>query len=140
MADPDAEIDKRCAHNPLVKRTIVQELQMLLHQNKNFVNMFKVALDRILSDSHNIVIRTDKTPAGKHTRRFNSPTIDEVAVVIVGEYLQSGDIVLHRWNNDLKRVSETRRSYDALQYPLILWQGGDGYHFNMKMVNEVTGN
>lgn len=59
MADPDAEIDKRCAHNPLVKRTIVQELQMLLHQNRNFVNMFKVALDRIPSDSHNIVIRTE---------------------------------------------------------------------------------
>ncbi|GBP87758.1 hypothetical protein EVAR_28640_1 [Eumeta japonica] len=119
----DAEVDNRCAHNPTVKRTIVQELQMFLHQNNNLVNMFKIALDRMPSDSHNIIIRADKTPAGEHTRRFNSPTIDEVAVVIVGENLQSRDIVLHRRNSDLKRVSETHRSYDGLQYPLIFWQG-----------------
>ncbi|XP_063907805.1 uncharacterized protein LOC135125948 [Zophobas morio] len=100
--------------------------------------MFKIALDLMPSDSHKIIIRADKTPAGKHTRRFNSPTIDEVAVIIVGENLQSRDIVLHRRNSDLKRVSETHRSYDALQYPLIFWQGEDGYHFNIKMVNEVT--
>jgi hypothetical protein len=58
--------------------------------------MFKIALDRMPSDSHNIVIRADKTPAGEHARRFNSPTIDEVAIVIVGENLQFRDIVLHR--------------------------------------------
>lgn len=139
MGNSDAEVDKRCAHNPTVKRTIVQELQMFLHQNNNLVNIFKIALDRMSSDSHIIVIRADKTPAGEHTRRFNSPTIDEV-VVIVGENLQSRDIVLHRRNNDLKRVSETHRTYDALQYPLIFWQGEDGYHFNIKMVNQVTGN
>lgn len=140
MGNSDDEVDKRCAHNPTVKRTIVQELQMFLHQKNNLVNMFQIALDRMPSDSHNIVIRADKAPAGEHTRRFNSPTIDEVAVVIVGENLQSRDIVLHRRNNDLKRVSETHRTYDALQYPLIFWQGEDGYHFNIKMVNEVTGN
>lgn len=139
MGNSDAEIDNRCAHNPKVKRIIVQELQIFLHQNNNLVNMFKIALDRMSSDSHNIIIRADKTPTGEHTRRFNSPTIDEVAVVIVGENLQSRDIVLHRWNSDLKRVSETHRSYDALQYPLIFWQGVDGYHFNIKMVNQVTG-
>nr|XP_041631043.1 uncharacterized protein LOC121502160 [Drosophila kikkawai] len=139
MGNSDAEINNRCAHNPTVKRTIVQQLQMFLHQNNNLVNMFKIALDRMPSDSHNIIIRADKTPAGEHTRRFNSPTIDEVAVVIVGENLQSRDIVLHRRNSALKRVSETHRSYDALQYPLIFWQGEDGYHFNIKMVNQVTG-
>ncbi|XP_063931152.1 uncharacterized protein LOC135143203 [Zophobas morio] len=124
MGNSDAEVDNRCAHNPT---------------NNNLVNMFKIALDRMPSDSHNIIIRADKTPAGEHTRRFNSHTIDEVAVVIVGENLQSRDIVLHRRNSDLKRVSETHRSYDALQYPLIFWQGEDGYHFNIKMENEVTG-
>ncbi|XP_025831529.1 uncharacterized protein LOC112904787 [Agrilus planipennis] len=139
MGNSDAEVDKRCAHNPTVKRTIIQELQMFLHQNNNLVNIFKIALDRMPSDSHNIVIRADKIPAGENTRRFNSPTIDEVAVVIVGENLQSRDIVLHRRNNDLKRISETNRTYDALQYPLIFWQGEDGYHFNIKMVNQLTG-
>ncbi|XP_076254335.1 glucose transporter 4 enhancer factor isoform X3 [Rhynchophorus ferrugineus] len=90
MGNSDAEVDKRWAHNPAVKGTIVQELQIFLLQDNNLVNMFKIALDQMPSDSHNIVIR-----------RFNSPTIDEVAVVIVGENLQSRDIVLHRRSNDL---------------------------------------
>ncbi|GBP22167.1 hypothetical protein EVAR_10677_1 [Eumeta japonica] len=126
-----AEGDKRCDYNPTVKRTIVQGLQMFLHQNNNLVNMFKIALNRMPSDSHKI--QADKTPVGEYTRRFNSPTIGEVAVVIVGENLQSKDIVLQRRNNDLKRVSEIHRTYDALQYPLVFWQGEDGYHFNIKM-------
>ncbi|GBP39754.1 hypothetical protein EVAR_23080_1 [Eumeta japonica] len=88
------EVDNRCAHNPTVKRTIVQKSRMFLHQDNNLVNVFKIALDRMPPDSHNIVIQADKIPVGEHTRRFNSPTIDEVAVVVAGENLQSRDIVL----------------------------------------------
>lgn len=36
-------------------------------------------------------------------------------------------------------MSETHQSYDALQYPILFWQGEDGYHFSMKMINPVTG-
>lgn len=36
--------------------------------------MFKIALDRMQSDSYNIIIKADKTP-GEHTRKFNSPII-----------------------------------------------------------------
>ncbi|ESO07130.1 hypothetical protein HELRODRAFT_170432 [Helobdella robusta] len=78
MSNSDAEDDNRCAHNPTVKRTIVRELQMFLHQNNNLVNMFKIALDQMPSGSHNSIIRADKTPGGEHTRGFNSPTIDEL--------------------------------------------------------------
>jgi len=91
------------------------------------------------SDNHKSVIRADKTPAVEHARRFNAPTIDDVAIIIVGEDLQSRDIVLHRRNDQLKRVSETHRSYDALQYPLLFWQGDDGYHFKIKMINLSNG-
>ncbi|XP_076264167.1 uncharacterized protein LOC143198693 [Rhynchophorus ferrugineus] len=91
------------------------------------------------SDNHKIVIRADKTPAGQHTRRFNAPTIDEVAIVVVGENLESRDIVLHRRNFQLQPIKETHRSYDALQYPIIFWQGEDGYDLSIKMINPITG-
>ncbi|XP_050065101.1 uncharacterized protein LOC126554025 [Aphis gossypii] len=91
------------------------------------------------SDNHKIVIRADKTPAGQHTRRFNAPTIDEVAIVVVGENLESRDIVLRRRNDQLQRIKETHRSYDALQYPIIFWQGEDGYDFSIKMINPIAG-
>lgn len=51
------------------------------------------------SDNHKIVIRADKTPAGQHARRFSAPTIDKVTIVVVGENLESRDIVLHRRND-----------------------------------------
>ncbi|KAL4091329.1 hypothetical protein QTP88_026032 [Uroleucon formosanum] len=89
--------------------------------------------------NYKIVIRADKTPAGQHARRFNAPTIDEVAIVVVGENLESRDIVLHRRNDRSQRIKETHRSYDALQYPIIFWQGEDGYDFSIKMINPITG-
>ncbi|XP_076251520.1 uncharacterized protein LOC143190840 [Rhynchophorus ferrugineus] len=75
----------------------------------------------------------------QHTRRFNAPTIDEVAIVVVGENLESRDIVLHRRNDQLQPIKETHRSYDALQYPIIFWQGEDGYDLSIKMINPITG-
>ncbi|GFV94455.1 helitron_like_N domain-containing protein [Trichonephila clavipes] len=91
------------------------------------------------SDTHKIVIRADKTPAGEHVRRFNAPTVDEVAIIIVGDQFQPRDIVLHRRNEQLTKVAETHRCYDALQYPIIFWNGVDGYNFNVKIVNPVNG-
>ncbi|GFY19501.1 helitron_like_N domain-containing protein [Trichonephila clavipes] len=83
------------------------------------------------ADDYTVVIRAD--PVGQHERQFNAPTIDEVAIVIVGEEFESRDIILHRRSGDIQRVSETHRSYDGLQYRF------DGYHFNIKMINPQTG-
>lgn len=100
MGNSDAEVDQCYAHNPTMKRAIVKKSPTFLHQNNEFIKMFKIALDWMPSDSHNNVIRPDKTLAGGHARRFNSPTIDEMAIVIVGENVQSIDTVLYprRWN------------------------------------------
>ncbi|GFT76427.1 ATP-dependent DNA helicase [Trichonephila clavipes] len=91
------------------------------------------------ADDYAVVIRADKRPVGQHERQFNAPTIDEVAIVIVGEEFESRDIILHRRSGDIQRVSETHRSYDGLQYPILFWRGDDGYHFNIKMINPQTG-
>ncbi|XP_050065610.1 uncharacterized protein LOC126554598 isoform X2 [Aphis gossypii] len=104
MGNSPQEIDLRCAHNNLVKRSIVEQLQTLFHQHNQLIILFKTALDLMPSDNHKIVIRADKTPAGQHTRRFNAPTIDEVAIVVVGENLESRDIVLRRRNDQLQRI------------------------------------
>nr|XP_042905176.1 uncharacterized protein LOC122270735 [Parasteatoda tepidariorum] len=70
--------------------------------------------------------------------QFNAQTIDEVAIVIVGEEFTSRDIILYRRNGEVHKISETHRSYDALQYPILFWQGEDGYHFNINMRNPTT--
>ncbi|GFW51147.1 ATP-dependent DNA helicase [Trichonephila clavipes] len=103
------------------------------------VRLFKTAIQRMPADDYAVVIRADKRPVGQHESQFNAPTIDEVAIVIVGEEFESRDIILHRRSGDIQRVSETHRSYDGLQYPILFWRGDDGYHFNIKMINPQTG-
>lgn len=121
-------------------REIIAKLQQLLHEHNALVNLFKTALEIMPSDNHKIVIRADKKPAGAHARQFNAPTINEVAIVVVGDNVESRDIIIKRRNDgQVQRVHETHRSYDALQYPLMFWQGEDGYHFNLKMINPATG-
>lgn len=125
MGDSASQVNQRCAHNNSVKRSIVEQIQTFFHRHNELVALFTTALDRMPSDNHKIVIKADKTLAGQHARRFNAPTIDEVAIVVVGENLENRDIVLHRRSNQLQRVSKTHRSYDAIQYPILFWQGED---------------
>lgn len=74
------------------------------------------------SDDFKVVIKADKQPSGTHERTFNAPTVDEVAILIVDEQLEKHDIVLTRRDTgQVQRISETHRSYDTLQYPLMFF-------------------
>ncbi|XP_028967653.1 uncharacterized protein LOC114828293 [Galendromus occidentalis] len=137
MGDTNEQIDQRRRFNSGTIREIVADLQDMLHRHNELVRVFRSSLELMPTDDYVVVIKADKTP-GEHAGRFNAPTSDEVAIVIVGEEFNSRDIVLRRRDGCLKRVSETHRSYDALQYPLLFWQGEDGYHFNLRMRNPGT--
>ncbi|UYV84655.1 hypothetical protein LAZ67_X002997 [Cordylochernes scorpioides] len=142
MGTTDDQVNQRCRFNSSTNQEIVSSLQNLLDQHNELVRLFKTAIERMPTDDYVVVIRADKTPAGQHERRFNAPTINEVAIVIVGEEFNSRDIyiiVIHRRDDNVQRVSETHRSYDALQYPILFWQGEDGYRFNIKMRDLKTG-
>ena len=110
----------------------------MLHNVNNYVASFKTALDKMDLPEHRIVIRPDKAPTIEHPRRFNAPLTDEVAVLIVGQQFNNSDIVLQKRNDQLQRVAETHRSYDALQYPLLFCRGEDGYNFELRQVDPRT--
>lgn len=139
MGDNQLEVDQRCANFTGLRREIIGELQHLLHEHNQLINTFKTARERMISDRYKVVIRADKKPVGEHERRYNAPQVDEVAVVIVDNDCSQRDIIIQRRSNTLQRIAETHRSYDALQYPLIFWQGEDGYHFNIQQINPNTG-
>lgn len=139
IGDDNLQADQRCHSIPGTKRTVILSLQTFLQENNALVKLFKTAIEQMPSDDHTIAIRADKTPAGEHARRFNSPTMDDVAILIVGERFEARDIIIQRRNDNIQRVAETHRSYDALQYPLIFWDGQDGYHFNIMQTNPNTG-
>ncbi|XP_075449145.1 uncharacterized protein LOC142490614 [Ascaphus truei] len=138
MGDEQQEADQRCHWIPNTRCDIVISLQRMLHQHNHLINTFKTSLECMPTDDYQVIIRADKTPVGQHERRFNAPQINEVAIVIAGEQFNTRDIILQRRAHSLTRISETHRSYDALQYPLILWNGDDGYHFNIMQVHPTS--
>ncbi|GFV13242.1 ATP-dependent DNA helicase [Trichonephila clavipes] len=75
----------------------------------------------------------------KHRGRHNEPTTNEVSVLLVNQDCDKRDIVLHRHDNRLQRISETHRSYDSLQYPLMFVYREDGYNFAVYRVNPNKG-
>lgn len=139
IGNDELETNQRCSHFQGLQRDIIQKLQCLLHNHNQLIKVFKTSLDQMAADNYKIVIRADKTPAGQHERRFNAPQTNEVAVVVVDNELGRRDIIIQRRSNKLQRIAETHRSYDALQYPLIFWQGQDGYHFNIQQIDPATG-
>ena len=84
-----------------------------------------------MSRDFKIVVSEEKRPLGEHERRYNAPVVNEVAALLVNEQHGKRDIVLKLRDERLTRISETHRSYDALQYPLMLWKGQDGYRINI---------
>ncbi|XP_025412655.1 uncharacterized protein LOC112685099 [Sipha flava] len=47
---------------------------------------------QLRNDNYQIVIKADKVPAGEHAGRFNAPTVDEVAVIMVGDPVNNRDL------------------------------------------------
>ena len=141
VGNTNKETTLRCNNFPILDRDIVQGLQVMLHSRNALIRDFKCALDRIPANSPHckVLISADKRPMGEHARRYNTPAASEVAVLMVGDPADKRDIVLELRDSSIKHISETHRSYDALQYPLIFWNGQDGYMFNIPQVDPVTG-
>ncbi|XP_067120500.1 uncharacterized protein, partial [Centruroides vittatus] len=100
---------------------------------------FKAAVERYSTrENFQIVINPDKRPAGKHKGRFNAPSADEVALVILGQSFEKRDILIQSSDNNLVRIPKTHRSYDALQYSLLFCYGEDGYCVNIPQVDPVS--
>ena len=87
-------------------------------------------------EDYKVIIKADKTPVGEHERRFNAAVMSEVAILIVGQEFEKRDIIMEKRNNSLLRIRETYRTYDS-QYPLIFWEGQDGY--TLQIPHPITG-
>ena len=130
----------RGINQPRVKQDNVLQLQKMLHEHNIYVKTFKSALERMSTstDTYFIQIHASKTSQGEHQRRYNAPVSDDVGIVIVGEHFKTRDILLHTRSDTVQRISETHRSYDALQYPLLFCRGEDGYDIALPQTDPHT--
>ena len=72
-------------------------------------------------------------PQVRDPRRYNRPTADEVAAIIVrpendDEPLDRDIIIQHRNTGQLQRISQHSPSYIPMRYPLIFPHGEEGWH------------
>ncbi|XP_018799248.1 PREDICTED: uncharacterized protein LOC108975317 [Bactrocera latifrons] len=108
-------------------------------QNSYKFTSLELRKTRLQNDNYVIVIKADKVPNREHAGTYNVPSVNEVSVVMAGDPTERRDIRIQRRDNTLQIIQDNHRSYDALQYPLIFWEGEDGYHLNIKQSNPTTG-
>ncbi|CAE1325026.1 unnamed protein product [Acanthosepion pharaonis] len=115
------------------RRDVILLLQSMLHKVNSYIRSFKYALENARFPSFSIVIDANTWPHDEHERRYNAPACNEVAAIIHREQDRTRDIVFKSRGGDLRRISETHRSYGALQYPLLFTYGDDRYHFGIPL-------
>ena len=124
---------------------IINNIQTILSSSNVLVRSFTNLVERSNVDNSefSIKILADAQVRGIHQGRLNVPTSNEIAAIVpTFSSSNSRDIILNsRLNQEfpLKRITETHMYYDSLQYPLIHWDGLDGYDFNYKLYDPQTG-
>ena len=133
----ELQLATRCAIVDELRSDIVSRINQLLVDDDHYVEIFKVAKEmQDVPSNVKIVISENKRPLGEHFKRYNSPMNDEIAVLMPNDNVNNRDIVLHYRDDGLQCISELHRSYDPLQYPLLLPHGSmDGWHINLKVQN-----
>ncbi|CAA0834185.1 Unknown protein, partial [Striga hermonthica] len=109
---------------------IVEGLKAMLDEHNELVKSFRMARDR-LQQSGSVDVRVRLIGRRYNdARRYNLPTSSEVAALVVGDFDQAlgdRDILVETKSGLLQRINELNASYLALQYPLLLPYGEDGY-------------
>src|SRR5436309_770511 len=102
----------------------------MLDQHNILVKSFRMASERIQSEEGSNIRLHLIGRRGRDARRYNLPSVSEVAALIVGDFdkkLGDRDIVVETQSGRLKRITELNAAYLSLQYPLLFPYGEDGY-------------
>ena len=123
----ESEVAARCTIVNGLRPDIVSSINELLINENRYVEIFKLAKEifeqQDIPPNIKIVINENRRPSGEHSRRYNSPVSDEIAVLMPNDNMSNRDVVLHYRDGGLRHISELHRSYDPLQYPFTfsLW-------------------
>jgi hypothetical protein len=135
--DPRTALTARIERNPTCRPDTMEALQTMLIASHRYAHIYRQAHEILATypeADENATIRLRVT-AQQDRRRYNLPTADEVAVIIPGDGTQatdSRDIILHRQNQTLQRVSDAHPAYPCLRYVLLFPHGEHGWYYEMR--------
>ncbi|OAV90340.1 hypothetical protein PTTG_28369 [Puccinia triticina 1-1 BBBD Race 1] len=104
---------------------IVLELMDLLTKINPYAQRFRSTID-VLQRANAKTFKLQGVPTpGADPKRYNCPTIDEVAIVVQGngDIISERQILLHRHDDGLKFISNLHSAYLPLRYPLFFPYG-----------------
>lgn len=114
---------------------IVQQFMQFMYEKNPYARAFMMAEEVIHTQEPRTLRLTTVTvePGAEplDPRRYNLPTVEEVAVVIEGDGevgAKQRDIILRRTGGQLQRISELHSAYLALRYPLLFPYGSQQWH------------
>jgi hypothetical protein len=74
---------------------------------------------------------------GTDSRRYNLPTLEEIAAIVPGEANSNigvnRDIIVHLQGGSLRRISNLHPSYLPLHYVLLFSKGEAGWHLDIPL-------
>jgi len=122
--------------------TLDQLLTMMYNINP-YVEVFKMARDMMATEDAPMDLKLCLISfRTKDARRYNVPTADEVATLMVGdgsEVVDRRDVALAQQASPFQRIFELHVGYMALHHPLLFPYGEDGWHPNI-LLNGVVPN
>lgn len=88
-------------------------MKLLKNFSKNR-NQFIHLSSQLRNDNYQIVIKVDKVPSGEHAGRFNEPNVDEVAVIRVGDPVNSRDLRFTSRDSTVNTISDKHRTHSNI--------------------------
>jgi hypothetical protein len=133
--NPREALEHRMHRNAGLDPIIMEHLQALILAHHHWAHIFMHASEVFEENQCENVSIQLTVNLNRDQRCWNLPTADEVAVIIPGDGTKSygcRDIVVHRRDGPLCRISDGSPVYKCLQYPFLFIHGEDGYHYNLQ--------
>jgi len=127
---------------PSLDSTTLDWLLTMMHNTNPYVEVFKMARDMMATEGVPMDLKLRLIASRtKDARRYNVPTVDEVATLMVGdgsEVVDRRDVVLAQQAGPYQHISELHLGYMALHYPLLFPYDEDGWHSKISLNGVVV--
>ena len=152
--NPEQQVNQRLQINDGCDKPTLEIIQDYLHQHNPYIQRFRYLYENdpnINERGARMVIRSDRFTNQYHQGTLNAPRDEDFAACVTDENTEGRDRDIHIYVRhgerqqgngeegeegqrqfDVVKIGALHRSYDALQYPLLLHNGQDGYDMTKK--------
>ena len=135
----DPQMQEECRLNFIeeLHPNILHQLQTMLHDVNPYAQLYENARRRLSSQPTAPLSLRLVTLRNKDSRRYNTPTANEVGAIMVGDGTDTEeitrDIIVKKKGGPLQRISILHPSYLPMHYVLLFPDGRDGWHPNIPL-------